>query len=156
WHKDPACRPTINQVIEHLNNVNNVSNKLEDEQINQRCVITSSELTEPSIITDDNLYNVDNLDDDINKLSLSSDFYQLTFNNSSESSNNNNLLSDQSQQKNNKFIIKNITNINEGILKDLIKEITNQLYFNSSKSRSQNEFDIFEEFKPDWLKIFIE
>ena len=63
------------------------------------------------IITDDNLYNVDNLDDDINKLSLSSDFYQLTFNNSSESSNNNNLLSDQSQQKNNKFIIKNITNI---------------------------------------------
>ncbi len=50
----------------------------------------------------------------------------------------------------NEFIIINITDIKEKELKELTKEFVNQLYFN------QNLDKIFEIFKPDWLKEYIE
>ncbi|CAI2182029.1 2517_t:CDS:2 [Funneliformis geosporum] len=55
----------------------------------------------------------------------------------------------QENKLDNKFRIKNIANIREGILKDLTEEFVNQLYFNRNLDKP------FEIFKPDWLKEFI-
>src|SRR5581483_1724424 len=73
----------------------------------------------------------------------------------SESSTNSISLTDklQANKPKNKIIIKNISNIREEDLKDLVEEFVDQLYF---KSEFQNKVDVFEELKPDWLKSFIE
>ena len=102
-----------------------------------------------------NLRNTDDsIDDSIDNLTLSSSCYKLMINNGSlESSINNiteSIINNKEDIKKNKFTISSIENIQEKILRDLIEEFVNQLYF-----KRQNELYIFEKFKPDWLRKFI-
>jgi hypothetical protein len=92
--------------------------------------------------------NLCGIDSDVDDLTSSDD------DSDSESSNSISLSGEsQASKSKNKFIIKNISNIKEKVLKDLIEEFVDRLYL---KTEFQNKVDAFEEFKPDWLKLFIE
>ena len=98
--------------------------------------------------TDDSID--DNIDDSIDDLTLSSGCYKLMINNDSPESSTESIINIKEDIRKNKFTVSNIENIQEKILRDLIEEFVNQLYF-----KRQNELYIFEEFKPDWLRKFI-
>ena len=61
WDKDSACRPSIREVIEDLNNINISNNILEDEvmstgQINYKYITTTNSNSDLS-----NMDDIDNL-----------------------------------------------------------------------------------------------
>ena len=124
------------------------------EQVNHEYYVTTTD-SDLSITTN-------KIDSNIDNLIFSSDCYQV--NNSELSTNitsinneeNTISLSDQLQTNNqeNRCIITNLASIKENILRELTEKFVSQLYFKTQFQNNNN--NPFEEFSPDWLKLFIE